>query len=223
MKSKWAGRSAVSLMLSGLMLVGGPGCGGGMGPDDSRQAARVAYDGETVFRGVLFGLGPVGSALPEIWEEPHAASVLRNPDRSAAAAALADKIVARIQQQDPSFFGRFGADIQSGDHLRVSSALKEAGDVTLAAAAAEQGTTVQALRDKKAAAIDVCVGEEVVVQAYVAAVVVAVAMAVVVVVALAPEDGGSEAMKVSGLERDVWVQLLVERLGPGDASAAPAR
>ena len=37
-----------------------------------------------------------------------------------------DLLVARIAETDPTFFDRFGGDMQSGDHLRVEAAMAEA-------------------------------------------------------------------------------------------------
>jgi SdpC family antimicrobial peptide len=45
--------------------------------------------------------------------------------------------VARINAVDPTFLTRFGADFQSGDHLRIQRAIEEGGRLFLDAASVE--------------------------------------------------------------------------------------
>ena len=63
-------------------------------------------------------------------------------------------VVARIEKLDPVFFKRFGADMKSGAHVKVSRALKEGGlrlaavGAALASARPKGATTASSLRIK---------------------------------------------------------------------------
>jgi len=50
------------------------------------------------------------------------------PAMSVDVSTIRDLIVARLAESDPTFLERFGADMQSGDRLRVERALTEAQD-----------------------------------------------------------------------------------------------
>ena len=83
-------------------------------------AQTPGYDGETIFRGLFFGVGPVADVLPELWQ---------NPDVDQAREQLesaASRVIAQIRREDDTYFGRFQAELQSRDRLRISRALEAA-------------------------------------------------------------------------------------------------
>lgn len=124
------------------------------GSDDSTVAPR-AYDGKQLFEGLIFGVGPVAEAVPELFEvDTEALSPEERADLEARlasagvdeiedlrtqlehderAAALRAKLIAWIDAEDPSFFPRFADSIQSGDHFEVDAALAEAADLLMRA------------------------------------------------------------------------------------------
>src|SRR5215475_4976320 len=89
------GRAALAAVMAGLHATSLVACSsaeqGGRDTPAAAQANRdnkqIAFDGETVFRGVLLGHGPVAKLLPEVWESPHvqAATDTRNVDATAYA------------------------------------------------------------------------------------------------------------------------------------------
>jgi SdpC family antimicrobial peptide len=87
-----------------------------------RAAVR---SGEEMFRGIVFGEGTVGRMLPEMWGEG------RDPIASLGREQLQryernkTTLIARIRTADADFLARFGADVQSGDHVRVERAMDE--------------------------------------------------------------------------------------------------
>jgi hypothetical protein len=65
-------------LLVGLLTPAIIGCGssadpGGRGGAQASAAEHPFYSGEDVFRGVMFGTGPVAELLPEIWKRPELA------------------------------------------------------------------------------------------------------------------------------------------------------
>jgi hypothetical protein len=164
-------------------------------PDEIDSNGGVAlFDGETVFKGAFFGMGPVAELIPEIWtnrdlnfikaqlSSPGAAAkaqeaaaaveevarelrahgygdataqkarkiaddvltLAQSPDElaklldraaadvrhgsvSAAAAVAVNRTMDQIKARDSQFFERFGTEVQSGNHLRISRALQMAG------------------------------------------------------------------------------------------------
>jgi SdpC family antimicrobial peptide len=112
---------------------------------------------------------------------------------------LRDLMVARMDERDPTFFSRFAADMQSGDHLRVERAMNDAQ-----AAVRDVAETIGTSGGS---------GSESIVWYYgpvlVAAAAVAVAVAVVIVVFFAdPAPGGHP----NGLQHDELVHTLASRL-----------
>jgi len=158
------------------------------------NGGAALFDGETVFKGTFFGMGPVAELIPEIWtgrdlnfikaqlsspdsaakaqkaaaaveevarelrahgyEDATAAkarkiaedvlTLAQSPDElarlldkaaadirhgsvSAATAVAVNRTMDQIKARDPQFFERFGTDVQSGNHLRISRALEKAG------------------------------------------------------------------------------------------------
>jgi SdpC family antimicrobial peptide len=82
---------------------------------------RLAYDGETLFRGLFFRQGPVGQQLPDLAIAPMAPT--------ADGAAVLDTLVAQMRQSDPRFFSRFAKGVLSGNRLKILAAIKDAQTV----------------------------------------------------------------------------------------------
>ena len=87
---------------------------------DLRATPSSNRDGATLFRGVLFGAGPVGDLFPEVWKD---ARTLGYAPDSAQVAAVRERLIDEIARQDPAFLAGFAADVQSGDHLRIQGAV----------------------------------------------------------------------------------------------------
>jgi SdpC family antimicrobial peptide len=79
------------------------------------QAARP-YDGLTLYRALFFASGPVAAKIPTIQKAaPYLPADYKN---------LEGQITKYIQAKDPAYFDNFARDIQSGDRVRVSEAIK---------------------------------------------------------------------------------------------------
>jgi hypothetical protein len=123
----------------------------------SNYSGRMqVFSDEDLFRGVLFGVGPVAKQLPEIWgnttllsqlavelatrgdapaqKTQHKAeiesrlSVAFQPGWEGRAQEVSDAIQKRIQEVDPTFMTRFGDSLRSGDQIKIQSALASVGD-----------------------------------------------------------------------------------------------
>ncbi|MFJ6054683.1 sporulation delaying protein family toxin [Streptomyces sp. NPDC092307] len=80
----------------------------------STSAAPAArWTGEEVFRGLYFGQGEVARHF----EELRGARIADN----AEARSILDGLVSKIRQKDASFFEEFGADMTSGDRVRINA------------------------------------------------------------------------------------------------------
>ena len=88
--------------------------------------AGTRFDGETMFRGLFFGHGPVAKYFPEIWDRADVRRAMAQADMSAAT-ELENRILAEVRSKDAAFLDRFATEMQSGDHLRVRAALDDAG------------------------------------------------------------------------------------------------
>lgn len=82
-----------------------------------QRTGQLQYDGITLFKGLFFASGPVPSRIPTIGRvAPYFPSEYKN---------LESQVITSIQRRDPTFFDRFAGDIQSGDRVRISAAIKE--------------------------------------------------------------------------------------------------
>jgi SdpC family antimicrobial peptide len=89
---------------------------------------RGHQSGEALFNGIFMGTGPVAARLPEVWQGPEAL-VFREVQRLGRAQQVRREVAAGIRAEEPGFFEWFGAEIQSGDHVRVEFALMRTVEV----------------------------------------------------------------------------------------------
>lgn len=83
----------------------------------AQRTGQFQYDGITLFKGLFFASGPVPSRIPTLGRvAPYFPSEYKN---------LESQVIRSIQGKDPTFFDRFAGDIQSGDRVRISAAIKE--------------------------------------------------------------------------------------------------
>lgn len=85
------------------------------------------YDGETLFRGIYFGKGPVAEALPGLGAQKTTAA-LASPEQQ-------EHVVAFVQNSNPTFFTSFAADVQSGNAARLERSLASASELIKAGTA----------------------------------------------------------------------------------------
>jgi SdpC family antimicrobial peptide len=97
---------------------------GGAIVEPSVRTAKVV-DGETLFRGLVFGEGAVAQAVPELWSGRSMENPAWTPAQHEEFEAAKSSIVVGMRRADPAFFGRFGAALQSGDPVRIERALDE--------------------------------------------------------------------------------------------------
>ncbi|MEU8204046.1 hypothetical protein [Streptosporangium sp. NPDC049046] len=85
-------------------------------------AVVSAYDGESVYRGLILGIGPVAERFPEIVRP--AGGVTEKQEEFASA------VVAAISKKDPAFLASFGREMTSGDRVRIDRAFTRAQNLT---------------------------------------------------------------------------------------------
>jgi len=174
-------------------------------PTLAAAAGPARLDGETLFRGLAFGQGPVAKLFPELASAPVA---------SPAEAAAIDAIVAQMRTLDPRFFDHFGVALQTGDRFRIRAALEDANVLGQRAIIVLSGQTDPGLG----------VGDCVVLIFVLAIVTVGVLVAALVRygavynVAVAIRfvhwffPMTSEAQRQSALARDVWANKIAKTL-----------
>lgn len=99
------------------------------------RSPRLPYvfDGETLFKGLFFGQGPVAALFPEITER------LKSIKPTPEADLFVTQVIARLRQHDRSYFDRLAAGLQSGDHLAIEATMDHASRVFLKALQEEVG------------------------------------------------------------------------------------
>jgi SdpC family antimicrobial peptide len=167
----------------------------------------VVLSGQDIFRGVFFGEGPAGGALPEIWGGKSASERAATPERAAEIRQMEEGIVDRLQQSDPAIFSELESAVRSGDHFQVERALLGAG-TALKQEIAQMETQPELFP---------CVVYDVAVVAVVVAVVFLVISQFDVTPVVAPEPVSSLAAgDASTLQRDMVVDLVTRRLDLAD-------
>jgi SdpC family antimicrobial peptide len=160
-------------------------------------AVTTRHDGETLFAGLYFGDGPVAKMFPEIWESPHVAQQVSQAQKSESWSKTKSEAIAWVRTNDPDFFNRFEQDIQSGDHVRVGQAYKQ-GAQKLSAYVSSTGVDPNSPEARGGVGV--------------VAVVVAAVAVVVAVYAWMYWSGRSVDGVAQGLQEDVLVNMIAERL-----------
>lgn len=178
----------------------------------ARSAAAARYDGEAIFRGLVFGQGPVAKLFPELANTPVA-----TPQQAAAI----DMIVGEMRTLDQGFFDRFGREMQSGSRVRIRAAIDEANTLGERAVTVLNGKRDPGLAQGDGAALFVFVVAAVVLVVVGAGAVVVVLVAagaaavVAVIVYLAFwfwHAQTAEGQRQSALLRDQWSNKVATTL-----------
>jgi SdpC family antimicrobial peptide len=181
--------TVLGILASAIFVLAVSACAGG----DQPTAIRERLSGEKIFRGLILGEGPVAEHFPEVW--PHRDFTLEERERRERTAA---QLVEHIRQADPTFFDRFGAATQSGDHLRIERALDES-TALVKQAVQERGLSTASRGERVGTCITV------------AAVVILFADSFMAV----DEEGGESAWSGAKLGRDQFVEMVSTRLAAG--------
>lgn len=121
---RFAHNNVLGAIAAGMLATSIVACSGDPSLETT-QEARTALSGEEVFRGIVFGEGYVAEQLPELWDNV-VLPELTSEEHVAQKIAKA-QLVADIREADPTFFDRFGKEIQSGDHLRIQKMMDDSG------------------------------------------------------------------------------------------------
>lgn len=112
----------------------------------SPASADERYDGETLFEGLYFGIGPVAEHFPDI-EEAMAERREASEEEDGLLRDLEGRLLRAVHEADEGFLGRFEEGIQSGDHVAIESLLEE-GTALLDHAAGQVWETETELIDR---------------------------------------------------------------------------
>lgn len=189
----------------------GMGCGPEVEPGAGASAAveaRRLETGRDLFKGMVFGVGPAAHHFDDLWKRPEVQARLEGGAEFESKRELAaERLMAQIEAQDPTFFERFGADLRSGDHLTIDRLLTETKEVTTAAAEGlrtaaglQAGTAVQR--------VELEAGFWLYEETFVAVAVAAVLLIVVTQIDVTPV---MENQEHSALRRDTWVDMLAKK------------
>lgn len=82
------------------------------------------YDGETIFRGILFGQNDVAKLFPEIWTDEK----LENAENSEVR-EFVNNVVESIKTNDPNYFDELEEAVYSGNHLAIHKAFDKGANL----------------------------------------------------------------------------------------------
>ncbi|ADO68491.1 sporulation delaying protein family toxin [Stigmatella aurantiaca] len=189
----------------------GVGCGGPMdsgGDSPSSVARRQAFTGSELYKGMVFGVGPAAAQFEELWQRPEIKAHLERPGIVDQRELAAAQLIAKMSEQDPTFFDRFSRDLRSGNHLTIDQLLTETKEKTQAAIAAlSKEARLPDELDAKAV-VSPELGTWLYVETAVAAIFVVAVTVFITQIDVTPVTGGPQA---SALRRDTWVDLLANK------------
>jgi SdpC family antimicrobial peptide len=82
------------------------------------------YDGETIFRGLVFGQGEVAKYFPEIWSN----DLLKEANKKEVK-QIVDILISDIKKSNPNYFNELKNAVYSGEHLKIQAALNKGGEL----------------------------------------------------------------------------------------------
>ncbi|MDC0713782.1 sporulation delaying protein family toxin [Stigmatella sp. ncwal1] len=188
----------------------GVGCGGPMDPggdSPSSMARRQAFTGSELYTGMVFGVGPAAAQFEEIWQRPEIKAHLEKPGVADQREQAAAQLIAKVAEQDPTFFDRFSRDLRSGSHLTIDRLLTETKEKTQAAVAALR-QEARLPDELNASAVSPELGTWLYVETAVAAIFVVAVTVFITQIDVTPVTDGPQA---SALRRDTWVDLLANK------------
>ncbi|MBZ3766589.1 hypothetical protein COJ91_00070 [Bacillus thuringiensis] len=88
------------------------------------ESKQQQYDGETIYRGLFFGEGPVAKLFPEIWSED-----LTKQANTTEAKKVSEFLTEKINEVDPNYFNELKAAVYSGDNIKIQEAFGKGGQL----------------------------------------------------------------------------------------------
>ncbi|MBK3495587.1 sporulation delaying protein family toxin [Viridibacillus sp. YIM B01967] len=101
------------------------------------EMKKQKYDGETIYRGLFFGDGPVAKLFPEIWSDK-----LMTEANTTEAKRVSKTISKKINELDPNYFNELEVAVKSGDNVKVQAALVKGGNLLVKVSEGIQKTKV---------------------------------------------------------------------------------
>lgn len=137
----------LSLLIAGLSQGSCADTRASMGPtipEHPKLTAAGYADAETLFRGVMFGQGPIADSIPEIRDNLKVDLLATSGMPATQIVDLQNRLLARIKLNDSGFLARFKSAMNSGDQVEISMMLEEAGSqITQALRAVAEGDSLR--------------------------------------------------------------------------------
>ncbi|WP_010496580.1 hypothetical protein [Paenibacillus elgii] len=90
----------------------------------TQKKQNTQYDGETLYRGIVFGQGPVAQLLPEYFNK-QALEQASSED----AKKTVDFIIQKMKSMNPDYFDEFSKAVYSGNRLAIDRQLAVGGEM----------------------------------------------------------------------------------------------
>ncbi|NOK01797.1 MULTISPECIES: sporulation delaying protein family toxin [Myxococcus] len=206
-------RSTLKLTSAATALISLSTFGVGCGPSDNGAAVRVAQNpaqsGQSLFKGMAFGLGPDAHHFDDIWQRPEIKERLGD-DTLAKREQAAESVIAKMAELDAAFFERFNKDLRSGNHLVVDQLLTDTRTLVMSA--------VKELSKTADQEGGVGIGSMEHVQAGLTVYIETAAAVIILVFLFITQFDMTPVMEseASRLKRDVWVDMLVKKFAPAE-------
>lgn len=92
----------------------------------TESVAESDFMGKDIFRGIMFGQGPVADYIPEIRDHYKLDYYIHDESQRETIVQITDRIIRLIVEKDPNYFEEFKYNMESSDHLMINDALNVA-------------------------------------------------------------------------------------------------
>lgn len=123
---QWARLRRLGLVALGLTMGACADSAAPIRPD----AEPPAFDGPTLYRGLMLGSGPAADFLSNQGGTPRLIDLVNDPAQLSHITRLQDRLIAAVDSINPGFLTTFARAMTSGDHSRIQAMYAQAAEVT---------------------------------------------------------------------------------------------
>ncbi|MFE4764756.1 sporulation delaying protein family toxin [Bacillus mycoides] len=106
------------------------------------------HDGETLYRGLVFGQGEVAKTLPEVWTDERIKEANKKEAKEAS-----DAIIKAMKENDPKYFDELQKAVYSGDPIKIKSSLEKGGELLTSSVKIEEDKKQLGVGEGRCAAV----------------------------------------------------------------------
>lgn len=104
-----------------------------------------SFSGEELFTGIFFGQGEVLDYIPQLKERQELNKFLKTDEEMVYYKEMQMNIISMLKAKDPQFFKEFKINIESGNHVKITAAIRNATEGVINAVNHQYGLKAEQL------------------------------------------------------------------------------